>query len=65
MSHGWARRTWASNLSALLRGSALDVFYRLPVEDTKDYDKLKEALLRRFRLTEAGFRERFGTLSQS
>ena len=27
--------------------------------DTKDYDKLKEALLRRFRLTEAGFRDRF------
>ena len=58
-SHRWSRDSWASNLSALLRGNALQVFHRLPAEDSSDYDKLKGALLQGFRLTEARFREKF------
>ncbi|XP_033739239.1 uncharacterized protein LOC117326590 [Pecten maximus] len=56
----WDRdRQWATHLSALLKGNALDVFSRLPVEKALDYDILKEALLRRFEMTEEGFRQRF------
>ena len=58
-AHGWDTDRWASNLSALLRGSALQVYYKMSTEDSKDYSKLKEALLKRYRLTEAGFREKF------
>ena len=43
-------------ISALLRGTALEVYYRLSPEDSNDYRILKEALLKRFMLTEAGFR---------
>jgi len=35
------------------------VYSRLPSEEAHDYDKLKLALLKRFQLTEDGFKERF------
>ena len=57
----WPIEKWALNLSALLHGIALDVYNRQPVNDTSNYDSLKEALLRRFMLTEEGFREKLRT----
>jgi len=48
-------------LSALLKGKALEVYSCLPVEEAHDFDKLKLALLKRFQLTEEGFKERFRT----
>ena len=60
-NQGWPENSWAINLSALLKGKSLDVYYRLPVDQTSDYFSLKTALLRRFRLTENGFREKFRT----
>jgi hypothetical protein len=58
-AQGWDSKQWAVFLSALLKGKALDVYSRLPVEDANDYDTLKEALLKRFNLTEEGFKRKF------
>ena len=55
----WSEDRWAINLSALLKGRALEVFERLPAEDASDYVKLRDALLRNFDLTEEGFRKKF------
>ena len=57
----WPIDKWALNLIALLHGIALDVYNRQPVNDTSNYDSLKETLLRRFMLTEEGFREKLRT----
>ena len=57
----WPIDKWALNLSALLHGIALAVYNRQPVNDTSNYDSLKEALLRKFLLTEEGFREKLRT----
>ena len=57
----WPKDRWAINLSALLHGIALDVYNRQTVNETSNYDSLKEALLRRFLLTEEGFREKLRT----
>ena len=46
-------------LSALLKGPALDVYDRLSVDEAADYQKLKEALLKNFDMTERGFRKKF------
>ena len=46
---------------ALLHGIALDVYNRQSVNETSNYDSLKEALWRRFMLTEEGFREKLRT----
>jgi len=58
-SQGWKKDKWAVYLSALLKGKALDVYSRLPVKDAQDYDVLKDALLKRFNLTEEGFKQKF------
>ena len=58
-ANGWLKEKWALNLSALLKGRALEVYDRLSTDDAGDYDKLKEALLKNFEMTEVGFRKRF------
>ena len=55
----WSEDTWAVNLSAFLRGKALDVYSRLSTPDSLNYDKFKNALLKRYRLTEEGYRVKF------
>ena len=50
---------WASYLSALLKGRALEVFIRLSRDDQSDYGQIKEALLTNFDLTEWSFRKKF------
>ena len=59
MSNGWERHEWATALSALITGKALDVYSRLPDDTALDYDKVKEALLIRYQLTEEGFKKRY------
>ena len=55
----WCKEDWAVNLSALLTGRALETYYRLPEEEAGNYDVLKAALLKRYQLTEDGFRDKF------
>ncbi|XP_021349824.1 uncharacterized protein LOC110448095 [Mizuhopecten yessoensis] len=55
----WNRDQWGTNLSALLKGKALEVFSRLPVSQALNFDYLKKALLLRFEKTETGFRKSF------
>lgn len=55
----WDKSSWAMNLSALLTGKALEVYSRLPVAEALKYESLKGALLKRFQLTEEGFRLKF------
>ena len=50
---------WASYLSAILKGRALEVFLRLFKDDQSDYSQIKEALLTNFDLTERSFRKKF------
>ena len=56
---GWVKENWATNLSALVQGKEFDVYSRLSSDHALDYDKLKDALLKRFQLTEEGFRAKF------
>ena len=53
----WPKEEWATNLSTLLQGKALDVYSRLSSTEATDYDKLCDALLKRYQLTEEGFRQ--------
>ena len=54
----WEPDTWATGLSALLQSKALDVYALMPKEDALNYDKLKVALLKRYELTEDGFKRK-------
>ena len=55
VANKWDRSIWAAYLSALLKGRALEVYDRLSVADATDYEKLKDALLKKFDMTERGF----------
>ncbi len=57
--NGWEKYEWATALSALLTGKALDVYSRMPDDTVLDYDKVKESLLIRYQLTEEGFKKRY------
>ena len=46
-------------LSALQQGKALYVHALMPNEDALNYDKLKVALLKRYELTEEGFKRKY------
>ena len=59
LSNKWDPSMWASYLSALLKGRALEVFVRLSRDDQSDYGQIKEALLTNFDLTERSFRKKF------
>ena len=55
----WEPDIWATGLSALLQGKALDVYALMPKEDALNYEKLKVALLKRYELTEEGFKRKY------
>ena len=55
----WEKTGWASKLSALLSGRALEVYSRLSEEAAQDYDQVKLALMKRYDLTEDGYRRKF------
>ena len=59
VANKWDRSIWAAYLSALLNGRALEVYDRLSVADANDYEKLKDALLKNFDMTERVFRKKF------
>ena len=56
---GWEQSDWATRLSPLLSGRALDVYSGLSGELARDYDKLQKALLQRYDFMEQGYCERF------
>ena len=55
----WEKEDWATSLSALFKGKALDVYALMPVEEALNYDMLKAALPKRYELTEEGFKRRY------
>ena len=59
MSNDWERDEWATALSALLTGKALDVYSRLADDTALDYQKVKEALLIRYQLIQEGFKKKY------
>ena len=55
----WNRSTWATQLSSLLMGKAVEVYNRLSPEEAMDYERLKVALLGRYDFTKRGYHEKF------
>jgi len=55
----WTEDSWAVSLSLLLTGKGLQVYTSIPQECAEDYPGLKAALLKRYELTEEGFRNKF------
>ena len=55
----WRKETeWAVNLGALLSGKGLHEYSSMNAHDANNYDRLKDAVLRAYNLTEDGFRQK-------
>ena len=55
----WPRAEWGTYFISLLRGRALTYFGELSPEDTLDYDRVKDLMLKRFAHTEDVLRGKF------
>src|SRR6266536_3384655 len=55
----WPKDLWAIQLSYLLNNKALEVYHRLTLEGSVDYEVLKKTLLKFFDYTETGFKKKF------
>ena len=58
-ANNWPKESWAVSMSALLTGTALETYCRLSEEEMNDYNAVKEALQKRYNLTEEGYRQKF------
>ncbi|KAJ8044704.1 hypothetical protein HOLleu_07512 [Holothuria leucospilota] len=58
---GWPETDWATSLSTLLTGKALEVYSRMPIANSADYKSLTCAPLHKYQLTAEGFRNKFRT----
>ena len=58
-SAGWNKDIWAVSLASLLQGKALETYQHLSPAEARDFDCVKEALLRCFQCTSEGYRLRF------
>ena len=54
----WDKGDWPYHLSQYLKGKATEAYIRLSPSDRKNYNKVKEALLERFNLTQEGYRKK-------
>src|ERR1700733_1437861 len=59
VANGVPERQWALSLARLLEGKSLEVYQNLDDDDSLNYSKLREALLKRFKLSESGYRQKF------
>uniref|UniRef100_A0A8W8HLS0 CCHC-type domain-containing protein n=1 Tax=Magallana gigas TaxID=29159 RepID=A0A8W8HLS0_MAGGI len=57
--HKWDKSEWAIHLVPLLTGKALEAYSRLSDGESCKYDKIKEAILKRYELTSKAYREKF------
>ena len=54
----WPNETWSTQLAAFLKGKAGDAYLALPFEDTKDFDNVKSAILKRYEINEETHRRK-------
>lgn len=57
--HKWPEHEWPVRLVPQLSGKALEAYSRMSLEDSKDYGNIKTAILERYGLNAAEYRERF------
>ena len=62
--HKWAKTEWPVRIVPLLSGKALEAYSRLSDTDSADYDKIKDAILKRYELTAEAYREKFRSTTQ-
>lgn len=58
----WPEEEWAVRLVPQLTGKARSAFVLMDIRDSDDYDKVKEAILAKYEITDETYRRRFRSL---
>ena len=59
LGYSWPEDIWVLNLAPLLTGKAQSAYTSLDMERRKEYNLVKEAILKRYDINEEIYRERF------
>ena len=55
----WPKEVWTLLLQSVLIGKAQEVYSALPIEQSTDYDKVKEVILKAYELVPEAYRQKF------
>ena len=58
-ANGWSRDKWAARLAAVLTGKAREAYIRMDLTDSKDFDKVRDAVLDRYDRNPEYYRRKF------
>ena len=58
------KERWSFKLAPQLIGKAQQAYAAMPPDDARDYDKLKDAILRRYDINEESYRQQFRTITK-
>lgn len=62
-AYAWEKASWAIKLVPLLTGKARSAFVAMNTEETMDYEKVKEAVLKKYEINIDTYRQRFRAMS--
>ena len=63
-TYTWSKDTWVVKLIPHLTGKSQAAYAAMSTEHSNDYDKVKEAILRRYDITDETYRQRFRSLKK-
>merc|ERR1711911_194656 len=55
----WPRQAWTTLLQSVLVGKAAEVYSAMSVTDSSDYEKVKTAILKAYKLVPEAYRQKF------
>ena len=55
----WPREHWTSLLQSVVLGKAREIYTQLSLEQSSDYDKVKELILKAYELVPEAYRQEF------
>ena len=59
MQQKWPKEVWATQVAGLLTGKRMEAYATLTPEDAIIYEKVKDAILRRYEISEETYCQRF------
>ena len=62
--HKWPKSEWPVTIIPQLSGKALEAYSRMSITDSKEYEKIKKAILDRYGLNSWEYREKFRQCKQ-
>ena len=63
-TYKWEKKDWVVKIAPHLTGKAQAAFAAMASEESNNYDKVKEAILRRYDITEETYRQRFRSIKK-